>query len=686
MTTRKNRHAAWLRVALAFMLCATLALTPAMAAEALDGHWVCSDIVGNVTEDTPARLQDDFYLAVNKDWMLQVKIPDGESSISSFDEIERILKDRQISLMTDDTLTGHDAELVHKLYALVTDWDYRNAQGLEPMMPYIQSVAEIDSLDALTAWLHSENNLSRIAPLLINVMADFSNPDVYVAFVGTHSLTLKDSAEYTKRTAAGDMAYAIAQQTADYMLGKLGYSEEEAQAIFDNAMAYEALLAAHIRPMADQYQSDYISSILNYMTPEELAGLAGDFPVLDMIEITGYSGASRYLVSEPDYIAALSDIYTEENVPLMRDYLLIRVINACTSLLDEQTLRDIETIQNAITGVSGQVSDDDNALSLVNGLLSVPMDNLYIQKYCTEKQRSDILDLIHEVLDAYRVMLNETEWLSEETREKAIEKLDNIRVFAVYPDELGDWSDLDFAGPEDNGSLLEATMAVTRYVTDIYASRIDTAVDKDKWDQLENPAADVNGFYDTQSNSFNIQAGFLIGEFYNEDMSREEQLGAIGHVIGHEISHAFDTDGARYDKDGALNNWWTDEDYAAFMARAEKLIAWYDTVIPMEGATYSGQQVNTEVIADMGSMKALLSIAAQTEDFDYDAFFRQNARMWRTQALESSYVNDIKRDKHPLAYLRANVTLAQFDEFVELYDIQEGDGMYFAPEDRIAVW
>ena len=183
--------------------------------------------------------------------------------------------------------------------------------------------------------------------------------------------------------------------------------------------------------------------------------------------------------------------------------------------------------------------------------------------------------------------------------------------------------------------------------------------------------AQVNAFYEPKENSINIMAGILNGEIYNEDMSYEQMLGGIGTVIGHEISHAFDTDGAQFDRDGVVSNWWTDEDYAAFRARAAKLAAWYDGFIPYEGVAYPGKQVQGEVIADMGGVKCMLGIAARREDFDYDAYY---------------LLAVISMDVHPLNYMRVNATLAQFDEFAGCYGIRPGDGMYIAPEDRVAVW
>ena len=259
-------------------------------------------------------------------------------------------------------------------------------------------------------------------------------------------------------------------------------------------------------------------------------------------------------------------------------------------------------------------------------------------------------------------------------------------MHVAYPEVPGDWSTLDFAGPEDGGSLLEASRTINKYLRKLRASKIGTAVDRTFWDHLDRTAYTVNGKYSPSNNDITITAGILGGEYYNEDMNYEQKLGGIGMIIGHEITHAFDNIGAKYDKNGEEANWWTDEDYAAFQSRAEKLADWYDGFIPYDGLQYSGQQVKREAIADLGSMKCMLSIAAQKENFDYDAFFRQWARVQREKSAPEMVREEALYDSHPLGYMRINATLAQFDEFVDFYGIKEGDGMYIAPKDRLEIW
>ena len=201
------------------------------------------------------------------------------------------------------------------------------------------------------------------------------------------------------------------------------------------------------------------------------------------------------------------------------------------------------------------------------------------------------------------------------------------------------------------------------------------------------PWGTSNASYDPQCNSINVYAGFLTGDLYREDMTREELMAGVGMVIAHELSHAFDTKGSKYDETGALRYWWTEADQQAFDRRVEKLIAYYESPHPWkDGSSYSGTLVQQEAIAGLGAMGCILRIAKKTEGFDYDAFFRAFTKLRRCKMTETAMKNRFRTNPHPMDHLRVNVVAAQFPEFQETYDIRPGDGMYVAPEDRITIW
>ncbi len=648
--------------------------------------WTNTDVEGAIQLLTKTRLKDDFHMAVNRQWLLFEPIPWGASEASSFMDQTGVVMERKAALMQNDSLTGHDAELMRKLYDLVLDWDSRNALGGDAILSYVEAVSSVQTLEELTDYMISDENVFMLDPSYYGVAPDLAHPDVYVAILYPLPLMMGDSAQYVQRTAYGELLYGVNRDSTLLVLQKLGRSREEAQAIFDRAFAFDTLIAPHIRPSGAHYEADYLESCLNYYTREELDALCGAYPMTAILDLTATGSSEKFLVTEPEYYRALGEIYTEENMPLIRDWIVYYMVNYLGRFLDRDTYLALDAIESQAVGIEGEASDLDIAMEALESFLPVPMDNLYIQAYCTEEMRRDVLNIIDEVTAHYRVMLENEDWLSPETREKAVEKLDALRIHAVYPDALGDWSHLDLRGREEGGTLMEAVVKLSAFAAKEGCDKVNQPVDHDEWDQAASPTSEVNAFYSPTDNSITILAGILGGAFYGPDMTYEEKLGGIGMVIAHEISHAFDNDGAKYDKDGHLNNWWAETDYAAFRRRAEKLAAYYDQFVPYEGGTYSGAQVQSEAIADMGSMKCMLSIAREQEGFDYNAYFRQFARVWRTKMLPNALILAVATDPHPLGCLRTNVTVQQFEEFYETFDIQPGDQMYLAPEDRIAVW
>ena len=682
-----KRFSLWARRALCLLLTVicTAAAVPACGENGISS-WINTDVEGAIHLLTRSSIKDDFHLAVNRQWLLFEPIPWGASQASSFMDQTGTVMERKAALMLDEDLTGHDAELMRKLYALTLDWDSRNALGVEAIRPYTDAIAAIETLDDLTDYMTTEKNVFMLDPSAYDVAADLARSDRYIAMIAPVPLILGDSAEYSRRTDYGELVYGMMQESTVLLLKKLGYSEEAARAVFDGAIAFDTAVAAHIKPDAAHYEPEYLESCLNYYDREGLAALCGNFPMPAILDLTATGKSEQFMVTEPEYFQALADMYTEENVPLFRNWLLYFLVNYLGSYLDRDTYDQLDAIRSKTLGITGEAGDLDIALETLETWLPVPMDNLYIQAYCTEQMRRDVLNIVEEVTAHYRVMLEGETWLSPETRAKAVEKLDRMRVRAVYPDDLGDWSRLELTGPEEGGTLMDALVVLNRFTVDAICGRVNQPVDKDAWNQYSMPASEVNAAYMDTENSISILAGILGGVFYDPDMSYEEKLGGIGMVIGHEISHAFDDDGAKYDAEGNLNNWWAAEDYARFRARAQKLTAYYDAFVPYEGGVYSGSRVQSEAIADMASMKCMLAIAKERENFNYNAFFRQFAKVWRTKMLPNALIVTVATDSHPLGCLRTNVTVQQFEEFYTTYGIGPGDKMYLAPEDRIAVW
>jgi len=674
--------------ALCLLLAALLGCAPAMAEASA---WLNTDIVGTVTADTPeARPQDDFNLAMNRENILNLEIPDGYMGIGGLSSARYVVDQRHLEAILDQSLTGHDAELVHQYYNLLMDWDTRNALGVEPAMPYVNAMRAIDSLEDMTAWFADpdrgglsafEGNGGCLFSYGAGISSD--DPTARVLSISPMSLSLGDAAEYKELSENGKAFKARMTARWSIVLDHLGFSEAEATQMIDNTFAFEALMAARQLDLEAKRDPANLSSFWN---PTDLAGveeMCGAFPVGEILKGWGADQANVYNVRQPEYMKALAGLYTEENLDLMRDWLTVRTVAAWPGYLDQATRDDTNAAEDAVTGVQGVEPDETLAMQHVYNDLPIPADNVYIAKYCTPQLRDDVRELIDAIIADYRKMLMEEDWLTEATRQKAIEKLDNIVIRCVYPDTLETWDGLEF--PAD-GNLLEAYLATSRYARDRDLRRVNEPVDRNEWDRSMMPTSTTNAFYYPSDNSINIMAGILADCIYQDDYSYEEKLGTIGAIIGHEISHAFDPSGAQYDKDGRLESWWTDADKTAFDARAKKLVDYYDGLTVVDNIQYSGTLVQGEAVADMGGMKAVLHIAAGIEGFDYQKFFEAYSRIWNCVFVKFAEVYYAKVDPHPLCYLRINVTVSQFDEFQKAFDVQPGDGMYVAPEDRICVW
>ncbi|MBS5284500.1 MAG: M13 family metallopeptidase [Clostridiales bacterium] len=642
--------------------------------------WIDSDLKENITADMELSPKEDFHLYVNHSWLLENEIPEGYSTSGPFLDVYMDTTKKAQALLEDETIEGHEAALCRELYQTWMDWDQRNALGMEPVMARVKDIRSIQSIEELSAFLCDEERRRNVPAFLSCVNSvDLNDASSYVVDVVNDGLLLQDSAEYEKRTEQGERYEKAFGELGAVMLKKAGFSQEEAEKVLEQVLELETELAGGTLTMEEQMSPDLFERINNVYTMEELKGLCSRFPVTEMIRSQGYGNGERLRVTEPDYFTVLDGLYNEENLEKIKSYMLFKYLTSMAFYLDQEAFDAEIQFENTVGGSTGRLPDEEYSFEVVMGSLTQPLSRAYIEKYDASKEKQDIVRMCEEIIGVYRRMLEDQEWMSEETRHMAVEKLENIKINAVYPDEWEDYSGLSIEGL----SLTEALNEIGDFETARDWNRTNQKADRDEW---EMNTLESNAYYNPQNNSINILLGILGSEFYHKDMTEEQLYGGIGSVIGHEISHAFDTNGAQFDKEGNLSNWWTDEDLDAFKARADRLIAYYDGITAYGGCQVPGKNIQTEAIADMAGVKCLLMIAEKKEDFDYDSFFRQYASVWRRLSSPEFEYICLNQDSHPLHYLRTNATLQQYEEFYETYDIQPGDTMYLAPEERVAVW
>ena len=690
-------------------------------AEMASAHnWICSDLVENSKKLGGLTETEDFHAAVNRDWLSSNSIPSGYVSYDAFSERQLEVDAELLEILeSDDTFSdpyiAHCQRLVRDYYKMWLDWDARDKAGMTPLADILEPLQKVSTLDQMTQYLSDPLTTIEALPLCSSFTAANPNDASSIAvYISPPSLTFQDAMYYSQLDPDSWRTQPRYMYAAGYMLERLGYSREERDTILKQSYEFECEMAAHMMTTEEQNAEDSSIRTNNPRTLQELEKEQGNFPLIGMLEGAGLAGSNVFILQEPDWLAAMSNLYDEAHLEKMKSYLLVQDVLQFMDLLDHDCYNRMIDVRNILSGSSGQLDDRKAACDAVNSVLEMELGDVYAETYITDKTRSDITELINDAISYYRVMLENEDFLSDSTKAEAIRKLDNLTIRVASPEErvnefslmdedatiissggstggssTGDGSGrvrnqvINFRSPEDGGSLVEARIAISKNTTMVMASEVNQSVDLSEW--IAAPQ-EVNAYYYPLDNSINIPAGILGGNFYSDSMPREERLGHIGIMIGHEISHAFDTSGRQYDEKGNLRNWWTEDDYRRFHSRAQKLVDYYNGFEPIPSYKVKGAMLDTEAIADLTGVKCMLKIAADEPDFDYDLFFRTLASNWRTLTTLETEAYCIEQDSHPLAYLRTNAIVVQFEEFHRTYNTKEGDGMYLAPEYRLEVW
>jgi putative endopeptidase len=675
-----------IRSAVSIMLSFVMLTGTAYAAEKVPGQkWIDADTVGNVTEDTQADLRDNFALAVNKDWILNTELPSDKVSTNAYNELNDEVREKITALIQSGSGTSHEAQLVSRLYGDFADMTYRNSLGIEPARPYIDEILNIRSLDELSTFL-SDPDRQLTSPLMgISISADSKDSSKQAVYLYPQMLSLDDADEYANTTALGQRRKSANETGYVKFLKLFGVSEEEAEQRYQAMFALETQLASAEDGTSVQKQENYNEISYNPTDLNTLLGETAVYPAAAVLKPYTDLGIRTFIMTEPKWYAKLNKLYTEENLEAWKDILLYEAENTMITSLNQECLDIYDEKMSEIYQKDYQTNPEKAAYTRVSALLDMAIGRMYCDAYVTEQTKQDVKNLVNQVISCYRKRLANESWLSEGTRKKAVEKLDAIIIRVAYPDDwsLYDYSGLNFKDRNEGGNLVENLRAIYQFD---YEKSLKDAVkptDKQKW--FASPQT-VNGFYYSSDNSINIPAGILGGVFYDPDKSEASNMGGVGMTIGHEISHAFDSNGSQYDKNGNLNSWWTEEDRAAFRERVKKVENYYATFEPISGIHVDGELTKGETVADLGGMTCLLEIAKSKENFSYSDFFSNWARKFRGK-MTAGYIEELlQQDPHAPQYLRINVTAQQFQEFYDTFGVVEGDNMYLAPEERFLVW
>ena len=628
------------------------------------------------------RLQDDFYEYVNGKWAETAVIPDDKPRTGGFSDLADDIEKLMIAT-TNDWLAGKDVpkdSVLQNFVAFhkqVADYETRDRLGAKPVQALIADYQSLSSFEEFTSKL-AEYELDCKPNLMpFGIAPDFMDARINVLWAYGLATILPDTTYYEEGHEKGAELLKIWRECQEAFLPKFDFSEEEIKDILDKVLELDAKIAKYV--LSSEESSEY-AKLYHPYDWEDFAALVPNLPLTAFFKELLGQVPDKIIVPEERFWKAANEIYSPENWDLLKASLILAATQSYTSFLSDDIRILGGAYGRALSGTPQPQNKEKAAYNLAQSFFNQALGLWYAGEKFSAEAKADVEEKVAKMIDVYKSRLETADWLAQETRDKAITKLNVIKPYIGYPEQLPDRYAEKIV--DEDKSLLENTINLLQVESRHAWSKWNQPVDIKEWGM---PAHMVNAYYNPQKNLIVFPAAILQAPFYSLEQSSSANYGGIGAVIAHEISHAFDSNGAAFDENGSLNNWWTKEDYAAFEQRTQQVIDQFEGQ-ESYGAKINGKLTVSENIADLGGIAAALQAAQSEADFSAEEFFTNFARIWRMKARPEFMQMMASVDVHAPGHLRTNVQLPNFDEFIETFDIQEGDGMWRAKEDRVVIW
>jgi putative endopeptidase len=636
--------------------------------------------------DLDTRPQDDLFGHVNGRWLAEEEIPSDRSSWGPFvqlaDAAEQHVKDiiEELAAADPETLSD-DARKIGDLYSSFMDTETIAARGHRPLKPLVDAVAGLRDVRDLAAFLGEFERVGGYGLFGSYVDTDAKDSDRYLFNLLQGGLGLPDESYYRDEKFG-----EIREKYVSYLERMFALGEHP-----DPTGAAATVLAVDTRLAAGHWEradTRDVQKTYNLMTLAELTELCPAFDWHAYVRNLGGSDETlaEVCVRQPSYLQHLSAALEEVPVEDWQTWLHSRVLRSgAPYLTDDFVEANFDFYGRTLSGTPELRARWKRAVSFVEGAIGEAVGEQYVARHFPPRSKELMDDLVANLLEAYRRSIADLDWMTDETKQRAYEKLGTFRPKIGYPEKFRDYSALSVA-PDD---LMGNAAAAAAFETDRELAKIGSPVDRDEWFMLPQT---VNAYYNPGTNEICFPAGILQKPFFDPDAEPAENYGGIGAVIGHEIGHGFDDQGSQYDGAGNLNNWWTEADREAFEVKSRTLIEQYNGFEPrsLPGERVNGALTVGENIGDLGGLtighKAfLISQGGSASVEDREKVFLNWAYCWRTKRRKEQEQQYLTIDPHSPPEFRANI-VRNLDEFHEVFGTAEGDGLWLDPDQRVRIW
>lgn len=642
----------------------------------------CANEKDNNTSAAAAPdLKDDFYESVNYDQLSSWVISADESSISHFTKMIDTNYERLNCLMqqavSSNPVKGTDEYNIKALYETAVDWEKRNISGYGQLQVYFDKIDEAATISDLLKINMEMNRTYGITPIFsISVGPDLNNAKIHSYYLGVNFALSREN-----WTSENDLFRTSFTEFLKNLWILNGTQQQDAEQIVSevtNMMLEIAKMALTISESSnpENYNPCPMSDIP--------AKLNNSILLDDLLRYYEAGADDTVIIMDTGALNKLAEYLTEKNLPLLKNYIKSLIYMQYSNVVGLESYKAYLAYSAQISGLTEIKSVEKSINEQLQNELFFELGRMYAAKYVSEEIQKNIRNMITDIQNIYRQRLSNLSWMSAETKEAAQNKLDKMKVIVGY-DETGVWPqdlyEFYYTAKNEGGIFINNILSAKKANADYTFKSKNEPVRDDI--VVEGPQT-VNAFYSPSNNSIMILAGILQSPIYSRDSSPEENAGGIGTIIAHEITHAFDNNGAKFDADGNFANWWQESDFQKFNELTEKVINYYNTY-EINGYQINGTLTLSENIADLGAVSCITEYAFN-KGYDLSKVYTAYGKIWATKKTDASEISAILNDTHSPAKIRVNAVLSAMDKFYEVFDIQIGNGMYKAPEERPSIW
>ncbi len=642
--------------------------------------------------DKSVRPQDDLYNYVNGNWMKITEIPSDRARWGSFDELRENTDKVTLQLVKDLIKTKHakgtSEQKIADLYDAYMNVDARNKTALAPLQKYFKQIDAIKDMKGLQDYLISVASIGENPFYGAYVYTDLKNSKQNAVYLGDIDLTLGKT-YYEKEDAKNTETLANLNKFIDQLMPYTGSKTRDLKG--PKIVAFEKMMSKYIKTVEEDRDPN---KSYNPVKLSEVKNLTKNVDIERYVKALGIN-PETVIVGELDYYKNLDKILNQENLPVIKDYLRFKLINSfagyTTAELDKI---NFEFYGKTLSGQKEQRPLEKRGLGFVNGATGELLGQIYVKDNFPPEAKAKAEELISYLFKSFDKHIKELNWMSSETKTKALEKLNKFTVKIGYPDKWKDYSGLQVKSLAEGGNLIEDVMAISKWRQAENLKDFGKPVDKSRWGMSPQT---VNAYFNPTNNEIVFPAAILQPPFYDYRADAGVNFGGIGAVIGHEISHGFDDSGAKFDGDGNLVNWWTPQDEEKFAKATKALATQYDGYEPVKGTHVNGTFTSGENIGDLGgasvafdALQMYLKDKGTYANIDgytpQQRFFLSWATIWRTKATDEAVVNQVKTDPHSPGFYRSFGPIVNIDAFHDAFKTKPGDKLYKAPKERIKIW